>query len=826
MHDKVPAPLRNYRVHDGRVTFIIPGEFELDLSVAEEVNTSQFFFVDIRFSFSPSSPVPKGRIFDELDAKVNETLYNEGLMGCFNFLHGLVLTNKVNTLFRQASDLSRGLWSDVLRIEFLHRTLVVQYWPSRTGPKSWLEIGIQRGQHSRGIDDSNSRVSHLGLRWMRDGRQANNDAIQFDTRILSMERILRSVIALHTSYLLSSAYATLKKNLLFSRHVLSIRAQLSPTEPGECFLNVQMTSSQHLRVSVEPLSGTITLSGVSSMSERPEVERIQNRTAIEELLSRVSRLRCSIAVDEIESGTKALGLESVGQRALGIDIRRLFPSSILRSAFFTHPLWDRQWAAAATSSMDGDSWWLIQLQPAGTTRGAPFTVNDAVSNSTVAQTVCHSLMFPTKRLDYTASAELFHGLTGILAIYANARCLATLPEVHLHPPVEKLYLEADLRVPELFFQYRATALPPSLRITLPSELERESYLQSTIRLAFHGIDRKSQASVLVAHGSLRRPVRSLLPLVSKTDPSILIQNHGGGFALRLLAPAGRSVVLTLFERLQRLECVLSILRSLLQKQMEPRSLSLSRIAFLYGPDKKYSAQFGIDVLGPSPSTYNDLSHALSKTESLFQLRLGISFDSPSPHRRIQEPLTVTLNRRFRETGVESVLASMTETFPLLQCLDQITNPTQRESPIVHVTVRSATVFQFHYPLLKARFRLSTRLKQGRTVWLLENAIQTHSADQSQAYAMVRKKIYNSKGNGWQGLADGAVSAPVMVGNLLTELHSCLGACQPESNEQEGDKNHEQPGLVDQRSVAPGAQPPKTSPQQPLELGKADIITID
>ncbi|KAJ5172249.1 hypothetical protein N7492_004842 [Penicillium capsulatum] len=823
LYDTVPTPLRKYRVHDGRVTFTVPGEFELDLSIAEEAKASQFFFVDIRFLFSPSSPVPKGRIFDELDAKVNEILHNDGLMGCFSFLHGLVLTNKVNTLFRQASDLARGLWSDALRVEFLHRTLVVQYWPTRTGPKSWLEIGVQRGHRSGETYDTNDKVSRLGLRWMRDGQQANSDAIQFDRDLLSMEHILRSVIAQHTSHILSAAYAAIKRHLLFSSHLLSLRAQLSPTEPGDCFISVQLTASRHLRVSMESLSGAIILSGVPGRPERSEMERSQHKSAVEELLLRVSRLRCSTAVDEIETGTKALGLESVRQRALAIDTRRLFPPNVLRATFFAHPLWDRDWAAVATSSMDGDAWWLVPLRSAKTSRGTPFDATSASSNHPpVAHCVSHHSLFSKRQLDSATCADMIHGLTGILAMYANAQCLADIPNVHLQPSLEELQLNAVFQVPGLHFQYTAMALPEALRMTLPLGLEKGPYLHTNISLTYHGMDRASESCVLVAQGSLRRPIKALVPLVSKADPNLLIQKQGGAFALRLLVPAGRSVVVTLFEQLQRFECVLSILQSLVQKGMEPRSISLSHVLFLYGPDKKFSARFGIDVTDTRPSASTKMAQSLSKAEPLFQLRLGVRFDAPSPHRRIQEPLTVSLNQRFGETGVESVLASMSETFPLLQCLDRIMNLTQSGSSIVHVTVRSPTLYRFHYPFLKACFQLSTRPRQNRTVWLLEDANKVEPG--SQVSTTVRESIYNSRGDGWQGMGDGALSVLGKVGNLLSELHRCLGNCPPEPV-REQNETQVQNGTANQRSQQ-GPAVPLAQPPQAEMSAKANVITID
>lgn len=770
--------MRNYRIHDGRVTFTVPGEFELDLAVAEEKKDSQFFFVDIRFLFSPSSKIPKGRIFNELDAKVNDILRNGGLAGCFDFLHGLVLTNKISTLHRQAVDLARGLWSDSLRIELLHRILVVQYWPSRNGPKSWLEIGVQR--HQKQANQNNNQTPYLAVRWVKDGQKVNSDNISFDPTVLSLESILRSAIALHTSHLLATAFNTLKKNLLFASHKLSLRAQLSKTEPGDCHLDVQLTASRSLRVSVEPLSGTITFSGSSSALERLDGQQ-QHKSAIEEMLLRVTRLRCHTAVNQIESGLKPLGLESINQRSLGINISRLFPANTSRSVFLTHQHWDRRWVVAATSSMDGDKWWLVQARPEAARNSSLAPSFGMKENSAQAHAISDNLM-PSQEFNYSACSELVHSLSGILAIYANARCLADLPGARFYPQLKDLKLGSNLEVPDLLFGYKACTIPAAFRLALPSRLQKGSYLRDSIRLSFKGIDRASNSAILVAYGSLRFAIKSLLPLVSSVDPSLIIQDKGSGFAIRLLVPVGQSVLINLLERLQRLDCVLYILQSLINKGMAPRSLSLSQITFSYGTNLSSTARLSINVSDLSPSTNIDIPSALSSPNPLFRLHLRIDFDAPSLHRRIQESLTVALNERFSESGVEPALNAIKETSSLLVTLDQITKSVQSpSSSVVHITVRSPTVFQINYSQ-KARFRLSTRPRQGRTVWLLEDFNSMRTPEQEQSYSQistaVRDKVYNSRGDGWQGLGDGALSSLEKVGNLLNTLHGCLAGCEP------------------------------------------------
>ncbi|KAK5801020.1 hypothetical protein VI817_003232 [Penicillium citrinum] len=825
VYDEVPHSLRNYRIHDGRVTFTVPGEFELDLAVAEETKSSQFFFVDIRFLFSPSSPIPKGRIFNELDAKVNDILRNDGLAGCFDFLHGLVLTNKISTLHRQAVDLARGLWSDSLRIELLHRILVVQYWPSRAGPKSWLEIGVQRGSR-KNIKQGNDQISSVAVRWVRDGQKVSSDHINFDPKFLSLESILRSVIALHTSHLLAAAFSSFKKSLLFATHKLSLRAQLSKTEPGDCHLDVQLTASRSLRVSVEPLSGAIILSGSSSALEQFNVER-QPKSTIDEILSRVSRLRCHIAVHQIESGIKPLGLESINQRGLGVDVRRLFPTNTLRYSFFTHQQWDRRWVVAATSSMDGDKWWLVRVRPAESSRALATPYNTKES-STLAHTISDELM-PSEKLDYSACSELVHSLSGMLAIYANARSLADLPGSSFYPALKELRLGSNLEVPELVFSYKPNSIPAAFRLALP-RFQKGSYLQDSIRLCFKGIDRESHSAILVAYGSFKYCIKSLVFLISSADPSLIVQEKGAGFALRLLVPAGQSVLVTLLERLQRLDCVIYTLQSLIQKKMHPRSLSLSEISFSYGQKNGLSARIGIDVSGPSPTKSIDIPSILSSQNPLFRLRLRIDFDSPSPHRRIQESLTVALNERFSETGVEYALGSIAETSPLLYSLERVTKPSQQTSSVVHIIVRTPTVFQINY-FRKAQFRLSLRHRQGRTVWLLEDfslrASYRQGQDQGpgQAYTVVREQIYNSKGTGWQGLGDGALSSIEEVGDLLNKLHECVSACPLETIKQEQEQPvNPQPNTVKQPPTT--AQKLETSPQKSAVGNNADVITID
>lgn len=719
--------------------------------------------------------------------KVNNVLLEQGLTGCFNFLHSLVLTNKVQTLFKQAVDLARGLWSDVLRVELLHRTLIVQYWASKPGTKSWIEIGIRSGRQIGSHGSIPERgVPYLGLRWMHDGKEVDSGDVQFDTGSLSMECVLRSVIALHTSHILASAYTNLNETLLFSTGQLSLQAQLSTTEPGNCELGIQFTRTRQLRVSVEPMSGASVLSANPNVLERPENDRGPDKSSIDDIIARVSRLRCTAAIEEIESNMKMLGFETVNARRLRLDVRKIFPSNVLRFSFFWHRLWERNWILAATSSMDSDNWWLVQLGPAVPSQpiSRSNTPLDAGTNlsSTIrsAQSISDTLHPAQQPLNYTSFADLGHCLSGILAVHANAHYLSELHCIDFYPPLQRLQVEPGLQVPDLFIRYGSANLPSALRMALPGGLKKKSFIKNTIRVAFHGIDAHTGAAIMVAYGNFSISVKTLGTLIPKFDDerSLVFQQTGSGFALRLLAPVGRSVIIDLIRTLQKLECVLSIIESIQQKNMAPQSLSLSHIAFAYNPEENSYAVIHVQDIGPLSKGSIDPTEIAPEAGPLFPLRLSISFDRLTPHRRIQESLTAVLNESS-DAGFDSGMELLSLTLPLLRAFDRVAaNPSRKEPLKVQITVRNANTFLIHYPGNKYRFQLTAGQYLNRMAWILRDVSGgPEKAAHAQLAGKLQEGLYNSKGDGWRGLGNGVVAEAEKVGNLLSELHKYFGPVQ-------------------------------------------------
>ncbi|KAF9887579.1 mediator complex subunit [Aspergillus nanangensis] len=786
LSDSVPLLFRTYRVHNGRVTFVVPDEFELDLSIGAEDESSQFYFVDIRFLFTPSSPIPKGRVFNDLDAKINEILRTQGLAGCFGLLHNLVLTNKVNALYKQAIELGRSLWSDTLRIELLHRTLVLQYWTCRSGPKSWLEIGIKSSRAGKANDNNGLPV--LGLRWIRDGQEVDSGNIDFDAREMSMECVLRSVIALHICHILSSAYDKLRDNSLFSTGTLSLRALLSRTEPGACQLDIQLTRTRHLRVSIEPMSGASILSTTPSLLDRPDGDRNSDKSSIDDIVSRVARLRCISAIEEIESNARMLGLQVVNPRSLKLDFRRTFPPGILRFSFFWHRSWDRNWILAATSSMDGDNWWVVQLEPSIIPKGhlSLDTNNNTTSVPRSAQIVSDTFLLTQQEAPYAPFADLGHCLHGILTMQANARYLADLQSINFYPPLPQLVVGPSLRVPDITIRYQPSKLPRAFQMTVPAGLSNRPFIKETICLSFHGVDPNEKAAMLVAYGTFLVPTKHIAPLISKTNGSLVFQKGGNEFAIRLYAPVGRSVIPRLIENLRRLECVLSIIETLQNKKMEPTAVSLSHVAFLYGSQNDLSAGIDIELNSHLPLLSEmDPLHLPFQEKTLFQLRLGIVFNYPNPHRRIQRSFSSILNQVSAESNsLDAVAELLSLTLPLMQALDRLlANPTYADPLRIQVTARNAKNFRIHYPTHGIYFQLALGQHLSRMVWILKDVDCGESiSTRDKLKPLLQESLYNSRGDGWRGLGNGVVSSIDKVGNLISELDKCCAGYEnPETS---------------------------------------------
>jgi mediator of RNA polymerase II transcription subunit 14 len=363
-HENLPPHFKSYTIASGRATFVVPEEFEVDVSIADEDLSSQLYFIDFRLLFSPSLfEIPMGKLRDEIEGKANDVLKKDGLAGCYNFLHDLVLTNKINVLRRQAIEMARGKWSETIKLETVRRSLVLQYWLHRAGGKSWVEIGLMSGK-SRGKDGvlRGDGPSRIGLRWFRDGKEVKSPPIVLQLGNLSMESILKHVIALHTKHILTSIRDKLIEFPLYARQNLSLSLSTSTTEPVYSSLKAELTPSRTLIAAIEPIAGRFALQPPSPPFAKAEMELNALKDPALEAHHRIAGLRCFVAQEEIESRAKCSGWELLRTFTPRLDdLKRIFPTKEQpRLSLFRRKTWSSRWLVGVSIGMGGEDWWVIE----------------------------------------------------------------------------------------------------------------------------------------------------------------------------------------------------------------------------------------------------------------------------------------------------------------------------------------------------------------------------------------------------------------------------------------------------------------------------------
>jgi mediator of RNA polymerase II transcription subunit 14 len=96
-------------------------------------------------------------------------------------------------------------------------------------------------------------------------------------------------------------------------------------------------------------------------------------------------------------------------------------------------------------------------------------------------------------------------------------------------------------------------------------------------------------------------------------------------------------------------------------------------------------------------------------------------------------------------------------------------------------------------------------------------------------AKLQEKIYRGKGDGWQGLGNGAVAEVDQVGNLLSELDSCFADLTPPPPPPAAPREtvEKKPGKATKDKGPKTNGTSKVTNRQPQEVPKeSDVIMID
>lgn len=360
--DKIPYHFRNYEIDSGRVTFKVAGEFEVDLTIADEDFEKQFWFIDFRFAFEPAaSSIPDG-LKNYLEGQVNDILSKDGLLGCYQFLHELVLTHKLNELKRQAIQLSRGSWTGTLKVEPLNRALAIQYWTSRAqlgSPKSWILIAVNSGRKSNGQPDPKSS-SHLMAKWYRDNKEVKDTNISFDADNLSAETLLKTVIGRHVEFLLGSIHSRLQAFPRFQNRDAAMILNISHDDPATSFLSMQVGYKDSASLLVEPTTGVFAVKPHSKFTIQHEHLLNNGKNPADDGATCLENVRCGVMEDELIRRGSTTGWNTKKSPLSKDELRSLTNTrEWTKTIWLQRTGWDPNWFVMVMLSPSGDAWWLV-----------------------------------------------------------------------------------------------------------------------------------------------------------------------------------------------------------------------------------------------------------------------------------------------------------------------------------------------------------------------------------------------------------------------------------------------------------------------------------
>lgn len=366
LHDynKIPYHFRNYSIKNGRVTFIVEDEFEVDLTIADEDPEKQFWFIDFRFLFTPAVPKFKDHIRYALESEVNAAIEKDGLFGCYRVLHELTLTHKLAELRRQAHELARGRWIDTLQVEALHRGVSIQYWRNRygeNGPKSWIMLGPVSGKRKDGRNDEKA-TSRIGVRWFRDGKEVPEAKIQLNLAKLSAEEVIRSVIGLHVGHILRSIKKNLAAMPLFAGRELDLALRKSKTANGEPELLVQITKQRWAQISIEHITGKFAITPATRRAVN--IEALVNTKTMDPATNGhdfIINLHAYTIVEATIAAALTVGWEIAKPRLAQDELKTFMPKDTRQMSFFRRRGWTPNWFLALSSGLSGESWFLVSM---------------------------------------------------------------------------------------------------------------------------------------------------------------------------------------------------------------------------------------------------------------------------------------------------------------------------------------------------------------------------------------------------------------------------------------------------------------------------------
>jgi len=746
-NEDLPSQLQTYSIANGRVTFVIDDELELDLAVIDDDPENPFYFIDLRFlRISVTDMVDNVR--NLLEMRTNEAMSKLGLKGGYDFIHDFFLTYKLGLIYSQTHTLIQGRYIDNLEVESIHRSLVLRYWTGLQGPKNWLELGIISDSPANQSPRTTNSTSAIWHRWFRRGQEVIDSHLQFDFCQPSAENILEQCINTHAQGRLN---------------ILSQHMQELSTVGGSFSTHFCTTSDQHpagllqldfepldtsIQVSINPIKGTFCIQPHSLMAQKTE-NRMNSALTTDTAIVLREHL-CRQTKSLIDDLAVSIGLVVI-PTARPDNRSDLFRNPMVAISHFRRPNWDSEFASSAGYALtaavdlhDGLTWYLTWLN----LNAERLTIENCERLET------------DKGKNTPLNIELLSKIERLAVLKAcQNQSIPYLRDIGINyriPPSRQL-------TDRLFFKigHLVNSSSPMIFCDVGSlQFHDVSCVNNSISKI--GIVHSFRTEVARALADTRS-VNVMRQLYHKLKSNTAIKlNHDGKLCISFATSINDAIIPMISHHLHRIDQLYRMLEVLTDEHYAAQDFDLTKISFSYSNLLRCIIKFPIATNTMVPT---------------IEFLTNLDESTVNPHTYIQHQLQSLLSPDSAWNGIESFkFASFCQilraTLPILKAYQEF----QETIPAMSASLRcrSPTSFRLAYksPLPEIAFSIVAKSRRGKLFWIVK-VVEVHGGGIDETVKVGMSRLLRSKGDGWTGLRNAAMSNVDGIEELMTKIDKIM-----------------------------------------------------
>ncbi|KAG6210536.1 hypothetical protein E4U35_004980 [Claviceps purpurea] len=818
-YDKIPPQFRDYEIRSGRVTFKVDGEFEVDLTIADEDFEKQFWYIEFRFAFKPAPSRLSDFLRSYVEGGVNDALGKEGLGACYKFLHEFVLTIKIQELRRQALQLSRTSWTGTLKVEPLNRALAIQYWTSRpatNGLKSWVLIAVNSNRMLNGKYNANSS-SQLVAKWYRDGKAVQDHLTGFDVHELSVQSLLTNVIAQHIEHILGDVHSRLLTAARYKRQEAGMVFRTCKNDPVSSMLTIQVGCSDKISLLLEPKTGVFAIKPQSKFSMQPEHQLNNGSCSPEDGVNCLEQVRCAIMEDEVHRRGPLMGWNVRKAAMTAEELRSLTRiRDWSRVIWLQKEGWDASWCVVIVLSLGGDEWWLIESnRHRKNDKQMPQVRTKIPLNGypELSYAFWNDLAFFTTGL-ITRSIDLRELHRQKIKNRSNSKSSSSASPLVLLPSIE-IALSAFLPATTFTrdgFESDASASEDGgghenldhlslIQHATGNTVSRvnKAWADDIVNISFKGIkslapvDVKNEDAsqdtqlICISEAVIRTRISARSALLSNlADGDVSYNSRRGQFLLRIERAVGMPMLDTLKSRIMAIDRFVKFLEAMDSAGgfITTDTVTLRRIAFYYSEFTSRRQQQAEQNHGQDQTRGEE-----SRTDKRWRVVLDLSkqdieieIEKGNPHLRVLDLMRQLVNC---DDGISRLMSWLPTSLPALQAIDEIASLwvpfivagrgyfdfSMKTAAWMNLTYTIGTV-QEPQSLKIVSVDVKMKSRRGEAWWHVWRSDTDANSQDDISRAL--KRVWDSKGEGWIGLATGAAGRPQKgVGAMLLAVDEAV-----------------------------------------------------